>query len=105
MLQYLIIHAELLPTQLLFIIAASRTPFLFHLLLKSLLWKFLLNSFAEAGSKVPTPFGSTIGIIGTLVLGESAVSANLVSPILIIIVAITGICSFTIPDFSLSFSF
>lgn len=40
-----------------------------------------------------------------MVLGESAVSANLVSPVLIIIVALTGICSFSIPDFSLSFTF
>ena len=39
-----------------------------------------------------------------LYYGESAVSANLVSPILIIIVAITAICSFAIPDFSLGFS-
>lgn len=36
--------------------------------------------------------------------GEAAVSANLVSPILIIIVAITAICSFSIPDFSLGFT-
>lgn len=43
------------------------------------------------------------GIIGGLILGEAAVSANIVSPILIIIVAITGICSFAIPDYSLGF--
>lgn len=44
------------------------------------------------------------GIVGALILGEAAVNANLVSPILIIIVSITGICSFAIPDFSLSFA-
>ena len=44
------------------------------------------------------------GIVGALILGEAAASANLVSPILIIIVSITGICSFAIPDFSLGFS-
>ena len=44
-------------------------------------------------------------LYGALILGEAAVNANLVSPILIIIVAITGICSFAIPDFSLSFAF
>lgn len=49
-------------------------------------------------------FGQTIGIIGALILGEAAVNANIVSPILIIIVAFTGICSFSIPDFSLGFS-
>ena len=59
----------------------------------------------EAGLRVPTPLGTTIGIVGALILGDAAVSASLVSPILIIIVAITGICSFSIPDFSLNFTF
>ena len=43
------------------------------------------------------------GIVGALILGQAAVDASIVSPILIIVVAITGICSFAIPDFSLSF--
>ena len=43
------------------------------------------------------------GIVGALVLGQAAVSASIVSPILIIIVALTGICSFAIPDFSFGF--
>lgn len=59
----------------------------------------------EAGLRVPSSIGSTIGIIGALILGDAAVSANIVSPILIIIVSITGICSFAIPNFSLSFHF
>jgi len=43
------------------------------------------------------------GIIGALVIGDAAVSAGIVSPVLIIIVAITGIASFTIPDYSFGF--
>ncbi len=43
------------------------------------------------------------GIVGALVIGEAAVSAGIVSPILIIIVAITGIASFTIPDYTFGF--
>ena len=58
----------------------------------------------EAGLRVSSSFSNTIGIIGALVLGEAAVNANIVSPILIIIVAFTGICGFAIPDFLLSFS-
>lgn len=57
----------------------------------------------EAGLRVPSPLGPTIGIVGALVLGQAAVDASIVSPILIIVVAITGISSFAIPDFSLSF--
>ena len=57
----------------------------------------------EAGLRVPSPVGPTIGIVGALILGEAAVNANIVSPILIIIVAITAISSFAVPDFSFSF--
>ena len=59
----------------------------------------------EAGIRIPGPIGTTLGIVGALILGQAAVSANLVSPILIIIVAVTGIGSFAIPDFSLGYSF
>lgn len=43
------------------------------------------------------------GIVGALVLGQAAVEASIVSPILIIVVSITAICSFSIPDISLGF--
>ena len=43
------------------------------------------------------------GIVGALVLGQAAVSASIVSPILIIIIAITGIASFAVPDFAFGF--
>ena len=98
-------HTELLPTELLFTIAASRNAVPFPTIIEIIVMEISFELIREAGLRVPTPFGSTIGIIGALVLGESAVSANLVSPVLIIIVAITGLCSFAIPDFSLSFSF
>ena len=57
----------------------------------------------EASLRVPSLIGSSIGIVGALILGESAVNAGIVSPTLIIIVAITGIASFAIPDFSFGF--
>ena len=44
------------------------------------------------------------GIVGALILGEAAVTANIVSPILIIIIAITGICSFVLPSYEMNFS-
>lgn len=58
----------------------------------------------EAGLRISSSFSTTVGIIGALILGDAAVSANIVSPILIIVVAFTGICSFSIPDFSLGFA-
>ena len=40
----------------------------------------------EAGIRIPSPFGSTIGIVGALLVGEAAVSASLVSPIMVIVI-------------------
>ncbi|MBR2744154.1 MAG: spore germination protein [Clostridia bacterium] len=98
-------HQELLPTELLFTIAASRESVPFPIFIEIFLMEASFELIREAGLRVPSPLGSTIGIVGALILGEAAVSASLVSPILIIIVAITGLCSFSIPDFSLNFTF
>ena len=97
-------HAELIPTELLFTIAASRNTVPFPIIFEIFLMELSFELIREAGLRVPTPIGPTIGIVGALILGEAAVSANLVSPILIIIVAITAIASFSIPDFSLGFT-
>jgi len=67
--------------------------------------EFAFELIREAGLRVPSPIGPTLGIIGALILGQAAVAANIVSPILIIVVAVTGIGSFAIPNFSLGFSF
>ena len=98
-------HQELIPTELLFTIAAARESVPFPTFVEILLMEVYFELIREAGLRVPTPLGSTIGIVGALILGEAAVSASLVSPVLIIIIAITGICSFSIPDFSLNFTF
>ena len=98
-------HQELIPTELLFTIAAARESIPFPIVVEILLMEISFELIREAGLRVPNPLGTTIGIVGALILGEAAVSASLVSPVLIIIVAITGICSFSIPDFSLSFTF
>lgn len=96
-------HRELIPTELLYSIVATRVTVPFPILLEVLMMELSFELIREAGLRVPSPLGSTVGIVGALVLGEAAVSANIVSPILIIIIAITAISSFAIPDFSLSF--
>lgn len=96
-------HQELIPTELLFAIVASRESVPFPIIFEIFLMEFSFELIREAGLRVPSPIGPTIGIVGALILGQAAVDASIVSPILIIIVAITGIASFAIPDFSLSF--
>lgn len=96
-------HQEILPTSLLYSILASRASVPFPIIAEILLMEISFELIREAGLRVPSAIGSTIGIVGALVLGQAAVSAGIVSPILIIIVAITGIASFAIPDFSFGF--
>ena len=97
-------HQELLPTELLFAIAASREVVPFPVIFEILIMEIAFELIREAGLRIPGAVGSTMGIIGGLVLGQAAVTANIISPILIIIVAITGIASYAVPDYSLSFS-
>ena len=97
-------HHELLPTELLFTIEAARETVPFPTIIEILLMEVSFELIREAGLRVPSPIGPTIGIVGGLILGEAAVNANLVSPVLIIIVAITAICSFSIPDFTFNFT-
>ena len=98
-----IYHRELIPTELLYSIVATRVNVPFPIILEVLMMELSFELIREAGLRVPSPLGSTVGIVGALVLGEAAVSANIVSPILIIVIAITAISSFAIPDFSISF--
>lgn len=59
----------------------------------------------EAGIRLPKPVGQTIGIVGGLVIGEAAIQAGVVSPIMVMVVALTAISSFTIPSFNFALSF
>lgn len=96
-------HREIIPTELLYSILSSMQSVPFPIILEVLTMEISFEIIREAGLRVPSPVGPTLGIVGALVLGQAAVSAGIVSPILIIIVAITGISSFAIPDFSFSF--
>ena len=52
----------------------------------------------EAGIRLPGQMGNTIGIVGGLIVGQAAVDAGIVSTIVVIIVALTAIASFAIPN-------
>lgn len=96
-------HGELIPSELLFSIVASRSTVPFVVIVEIGLMELSFEIIREAGVRVPSPLGPTVGIVGALILGQAAVEADIVSPILIIVIAITGITSFSIPDYSLSF--
>ena len=98
-------HEELLPTYLLYAISASRQNVPFPSVVELLMMDFSFEMIREAGVRMPGPIGSILGIVGGLILGQAAVSAKIVSPIMIIIIAITGIGSFATADYSLGWSY
>lgn len=96
-------HQELFPTELLFSILVARENVPFPIIFELLLMEVSFELIREGGLRTPSAIGSTLGIVGALILGDAAVAANIVSPILIIVVAITGLSSFVIPNFSFGF--
>lgn len=97
-------HQDLILNDLFLSIQASRIGVPFSIIFELLIMELSFELIREAGVRVPGHIGSTLGIVGGLILGTAAVDANIVSPLMIIVVAITGIASFAIPSYSLSFS-
>lgn len=92
-------HQELLPTNLLFSVAASREKVPFPAVVEVLLMEITFEALREAGLRLPKPIGSTVSIVGALVIGQAAVEAGIVSAPLVIVVSTTGIASFMFPSY------
>ncbi|MDO4260756.1 MAG: spore germination protein [Eubacteriales bacterium] len=91
-------HTSLLPTNLVLSMAEARRGVPFPSVGEVLLMEISFELIREAGIRLPGPIGNTIGIVGGLIIGQSAVAANVVSPIVVIVVAFTALCSFAIPN-------
>ncbi len=98
-------HPEMLPAPMLISIAAAREAVPFSSFTEVLLMEITFEALREAGVRLPRPIGQTIGIVGAIVIGEAAVSAQIVSAPVVIIVAFTGISSFAIPHFNVGIAF
>ncbi|MCX7883832.1 MAG: spore germination protein [Caloramator sp.] len=94
-----------IPTKLLLSIAATREGVPFPAYVEAFVMEFTIEFLREAGVRLPRPIGSTIGIVGGLVIGQAAVQAGIVSPIMVIVVAVTAIASFAIPNYELAAGF
>lgn len=93
-------HPGMIPTQLALSISATRAEVPFPALLEAVFMEATLEMLREAGLRLPKVMGQTIGIVGGLVIGQSAVEAGIVSPVLVIVVAITAISSFLVPNYN-----
>jgi spore germination protein KA len=96
-------HQEAIPTDLLAAIVKARENVPFPTIMEVLLMEISFELIREAGLRMPGLIGNTLGIVGALILGQAAVAANIVSPILVIIVALTALGSFTVPNYVFSF--
>jgi spore germination protein KA len=98
-------HQEAIPTELLLSIAAARAQVPFPTVVEILFMEFSFELIREGGLRIPGILGSTIGIVGALILGQTAVAAKIVSPIMVIVIALTGLASYSIPDYRLASAF
>ncbi|WP_274651196.1 spore germination protein [Paenibacillus humicola] len=97
-------HHELVPTSLLISMARSREDIPFPALVEALIMEIIFEALREAGVRLPKQVGAAVSIVGALVIGEAAVSAGIVSSPMVMVVAITGIASFTIPRYAMGIS-
>ncbi|HEX7057352.1 MAG TPA: spore germination protein [Bacilli bacterium] len=98
-------HQEMVPSTLLLSIAKSREAIPFPALVEALIMEVTFEALREAGIRLPKQIGAAVSIVGALVIGQAAVSAGLVSAPMVMVVAITGIASFSIPRYSAAIAF
>lgn len=91
-------HTQILPTTLLLSFADARRGVPFPAVIEVLIMEISFELLREAGVRLPGAMGNTIGIVGGLIIGQAAVEANLVSPIVVIVISFTALCSFAIPN-------
>lgn len=97
-------HQEAIPSQLLVVIAGYRQMVPFPSLIEMLLLIVSFEFIREATLRVPGRLGGSISIVGAIILGQAAVTAKLVSPVLVVVVALTGLASYILPEYRFAFS-
>jgi hypothetical protein len=90
-------HYELIPKDLLGTLITSRREIPFPPIVEALFLELTIELLREAGARLPTKVGQTIGIVGGIVIGTASVEAGLTSNVLLILVALAALASFTTP--------
>lgn len=97
---FLSFQPGLIPTKLAISIISSRQGVPFTVLIEALIMEISIEILREAGLRLPKPIGPAMGIVGGLIIGQAAVEAGIVSPILVIVVSVTAVSSFSMPMYS-----
>ena len=91
-------HPEAIPARLATSIVAAKQEVPFSTVFEVLIMLLSFEVLQEAGLRLPAPIGSTVSILGGLVVGNAAVEAHIVSPAVLIAVAIAGVAGYTMPS-------
>jgi spore germination protein len=97
-------HPEMLPTRMLVSIGVSALEIPYPMVVEVLLLQLAIELIREAGLRMPGHIRQTLGIVGGLIVGQSAVQAGLVSTVTVVVVAITGLSVFAVPGFPLAYA-
>ena len=92
-------NQDLMPTPLLVSMASQHRGIPFPTILEALGMMCAFEVLREAGTRLPRAVGQSVSIVGTLIIGDAAVRAGLVSPGMVIVVAGTGVASFALPAY------
>lgn len=96
---------DLLPEEYIYTLAASRVDVPFNALTGVLILEVIVEIIREAMLRVPKHIGTAIGIVGATIIGQAAVTSGTFSPLLLILVSLSFLSSFVIPDYTLMNSF
>ncbi|MDQ0199626.1 spore germination protein KA [Neobacillus ginsengisoli] len=95
-------HQEMIPTTMAIAIAAQRESVPFPAFVEALIMEVTFEILREAGLRLPRAVGQAVSIVGALVIGQAAVQAGFVSPVMVIVVSITAIANFSTPVFAMA---
>ncbi|MBW7474282.1 spore germination protein [Paenibacillus oenotherae] len=94
-------HFEIIPMKLLITLGESRGRVPLPPFVEAVLMEITLEILREAGVRLPAPVGQTVGIVGGIVIGQAVVQAGLISNVMVVVVAFTGISSFILPNYDM----
>lgn len=94
-------HQDQLPFQLLATVLQADVGLPFPTILEMLIMVLMFELFREAGLRLPTVLGGTIGVVGGLIIGDAAIRAGITSPAMVVIIATSTIATFTLVNQSL----
>ncbi|RRJ62958.1 spore germination protein [Paenibacillus oralis] len=92
-------HYQMVPLEMLFVLMQSRSEIPYPPFWEALLMLLTLEILKEASLRMPTKSGQTLGVVGGIVIGQAAVDAGIASNVMVIVIAISAIASFLVPNY------